>query len=142
MPGSDHPRLDLNTIRAEPISQDVQNMIADRVASGIYPLSTGEVFFGVSSTYRVARVVGSEVMLTKLDEREARLAREESANRDLVSVYRRLVYERRGEFPDRSPNISIPELLGATSAWEMLYKCDKTSPAMLPQQPPAEQRSK
>lgn len=141
MPGSDHPTFDLDTVRAEPISEDVQTMIGARIASGVYPLNIGEVFFGSSNTYRVARIVGSEVVLAQLDANETQLARQEAANRRLVSVYRRLVYERREKFTDRSPNISIPEILTATGAWEMLSKCDGSSRPVLPEPAPAEQRS-
>lgn len=131
MPGSDYPTLDLNQVRSEPISEDVTETIRARMALGVHPLQVGEVFFGIASTYRVVRVAGSEVMLSKLDETETQRAREESARRRLSFVYEKLALDRQVGFVNQCPHILIPELLVA-SAWELLDKCDKNGRSLSP----------
>jgi hypothetical protein len=128
MPGTDHPTLDLDDIRSDPVAGDVREMVRQRMASGASPLRIGEVFFGEEHAYRVVRVAGGEVMLANLNAAETRRAKREAMEGRLRAVYSRVVQEaiRSDEagFAHRTPHIPVPRLLAATRAWQLLDSCD------------------
>lgn len=128
MPGTDHPTLDLDKIRTEPVDQDVRKMVRQRNASGGIPLRLGEVVFGSAHSYRVVRIANGEVTLSTLNDAEIVEARRVLLEQELSAVHARVanryVAEDAAGFSNKSPNIPIPRLLGAHQDWDMIYKCD------------------